>query len=503
MKHTKKMIMVPETEYHTLLSMIRGDDFLQREKAQTDAEITMTLNDPKISEDVKAKKYNWLYKKRRQLKHELENRPQRVIIDDGKTSEVAPYLQESISPTHKPKVINEEQEEPRSNIEPNTTLEASTSKTKILRNKFSTPFKGIIAKRYSNELENYVKENAEKFRIRKNGSFESNIPGTVVKHSNFTDVLEYVKGEISSPPKGFSFLFNRLSKDPLVREMIRETRGESTSEESSTDNQTGTGKRRKRVLVKVLPINSRGLVRRKKQIYTKNMGKALDTFLEKIYYSLSSPASYAGINRVYEEARRKYAKIKLKDVYDFLHKQRVYTMHRPLRKKFPRMATRPSGLHTDWQADLAIFDQLAKYNDGYKYLLVCIDVLSRKIFAVPAKSKSSEDMINAFENIFKLTKGILPHKLYTDRGLEFEARRMKEYFKKKDIDKRVVYSPDVHASMAERANRTIKERLYRYFSEQNTLRWNNVIQKIVSGINASINRTTGVTPYSVTFKNAG
>uniref|UniRef100_A0A915P5A1 Uncharacterized protein n=1 Tax=Meloidogyne floridensis TaxID=298350 RepID=A0A915P5A1_9BILA len=218
--------------------MIRGDDFLQREKAQTDAEITMTLNDPKISEDVKAKKYNWLYKKRRQLKHELENRPQRVIIDEGKTSEVAPYLQESISPTHKPKVINEEQEEPRSNIEPNNTLEASTSKTKILRNKFSTPFKGIIAKRYSNELENYVKENAEKFRIRKNGSFESNIPGTIVKHSNFTDVLEY---------------------DPLVKEMIRETRRESSTEESSTDNQTGTGKRRKRVLVKVLPINSPGL----------------------------------------------------------------------------------------------------------------------------------------------------------------------------------------------------------------------------------------------------
>nr|CAD2194806.1 unnamed protein product [Meloidogyne enterolobii] len=233
------------------------------------------------------------------------------------------------------------------------------------------------------------------------------------------------------------------------------------------------------------------------------MGKTLDTFLEKIYYSLNSPASYAGINRVYIEARRKYPKIKLKDVYDFLHRQRVYTMHRPLRKKFPRTATRPSGLHTDWQADLAIFDQLAKYNDGYKYLLVCIDVLSRKIFAVPAKSKSSEDMIEAFENIFKLSKGILPHKLYTDRGLEFEAKRMKEYFKKKDIDKRVVYSPDVHASMAERANRTIKERLYRYFSEQNTLRWNKVIQKIVSGINASINRTTGVTPNSVTFKNAG
>jgi len=232
------------------------------------------------------------------------------------------------------------------------------------------------------------------------------------------------------------------------------------------------------------------------------MGKALETLLEKIYYSLNSPASYAGINRVYEEARRKYPKIKFQDVYDFLHRQRVYTMHRPGRKKFPRLVTRPSGLHTDWQADLAIFDQLTKYNDGYKYLLVCIDVLSRKIFAVPAKSKRSEDMIEAFENIFKLSKGILPHKLYTDRGLEFEAKRMKEYFRNKDIDKRVVYSPDVHASMAERANRTIKERLYRYFSEKNTLRWVDVIKQIVSGINSSVNRVIGVTPNSVNFKNS-
>ena len=232
------------------------------------------------------------------------------------------------------------------------------------------------------------------------------------------------------------------------------------------------------------------------------MGKALDNFLSKIYYSLNSPASYAGIHRVYEETRRKYPKTKFQDVYNFLHKQRVYTMHRPSRKNFPRLVTRPSGLHTDWQADLAIFDQIAKHNDSNRYLLVCIDVLSRMIFAAPVKTKRSEDMIEAFEKIFKLSDGILPHKLYTDRGLEFEAKKMKDYFRSKDIDKRVVYSPDVHASMAERANRTIKERLYRYFSEKNTLRWVEAIQQIVSGINSSVNRVTGVKPNSVTFKNS-
>ncbi|KAL7077013.1 hypothetical protein ACQ4LE_003760 [Meloidogyne hapla] len=245
--------MVPESEYLALLGMIKGNDFLQNEKAQADTEIKKTLDDPKISEDVKAKKYNWLYKKRRQLKHELENRPQKVIIDEGKAAsapEVAPYLQESATP--KPKLI---QAQSSSNAEYPTDSEATSPKIKRKR---STPFKGIISKRYSKDLENYVKDNAEKFRINKNGTFESNVKGRLVKNSNFTEVLEYVQGDIASPPKGFSFLNNRSSKDPLVKEMIRETRGESNTEEStSEDNQSGSGKRRKRVIVRVPTINLR------------------------------------------------------------------------------------------------------------------------------------------------------------------------------------------------------------------------------------------------------
>ncbi|CAK5005976.1 unnamed protein product [Meloidogyne enterolobii] len=120
MKHTKKMVMVPESEYLTLLNMIKGGDFLQNEKAQANMEIKNTLDDPKLSEDVKAKKYNWLYKKRRQLKHELENRPQKVIIDDSKANapEVAPYLQEAATTTPKSKLI------------PNKTVPVKTNETK-------------------------------------------------------------------------------------------------------------------------------------------------------------------------------------------------------------------------------------------------------------------------------------------------------------------------------------------------------------------------------------
>ncbi|KAL3078052.1 hypothetical protein niasHT_036935 [Heterodera trifolii] len=146
-------------------------------------------------------------------------------------------------------------------------------------------------------------------------------------------------------------------------------------------------------------------------------------------------------------------------------------------------------------------DSLKQHNDGYRYMLVCIDVLSRLIYVAEAESKKSEHMIEAFEKVFKKA-GVLPNKMYSDSGLEFQAKRMNEYWRSKDIIKHVMYSPHLHAGVVERANRTIKERLYRYFSEKNTHRWIDIIDKIVKNLNNSVNRTTGMRPVDVNFRNA-
>ena len=125
----------------------------------------------------------------------------------------------------------------------------------------------------------------------------------------------------------------------------------------------------------------------------------IQKLLRQVYYGLDSPASFAGAQKVYDEAKRRDKKISMVDVMDFLNGERTYTMHRPARKRFPRLHTVPSGLHTDWQCDLAIFDALKRENDGYAYLLVCIDVLSRKIVVSPVRSKRSEHMIEAFDSV--------------------------------------------------------------------------------------------------------
>ena len=49
MKHTKKMIMVPEAEWLTMLNMIKGSEPLAREKVGTEMKMSKVLRDPKLS----------------------------------------------------------------------------------------------------------------------------------------------------------------------------------------------------------------------------------------------------------------------------------------------------------------------------------------------------------------------------------------------------------------------------------------------------------------------
>ncbi|KAL3108119.1 hypothetical protein niasHT_015934 [Heterodera trifolii] len=185
-----------------------------------------------------------------------------------------------------------------------------------------------------------------------------------------------------------------------------------------------------------------------------------------------------------------------------LTSQRTYTLHRQAKRRYRRLPTLASGLHTEWQADLAIFDRLGKQNRGYSYLLVCIDTLSRQVFVEPVKTKTSANMIIAFGRIFKRSKYI-PWKVLTDQGKEFTARAVQQFFRTKDVEHFcMLTSPQFHAGMAERANRSIKERLYRYFTERNTYKWIDVVQDIVRAINHSPNSTIGMRPADVNFKNA-
>jgi hypothetical protein len=228
----------------------------------------------------------------------------------------------------------------------------------------------------------------------------------------------------------------------------------------------------------------------------------MEKLLKKVYYDTRSPACYAGVRKVYLEAKRQNPLVTIRLVKDFLEKERTYTLFRSVRHRYKRLKTIPAGLNVDWQADLIDMSQLSEHNQGYRYILNVVDALSRMLYTAPVKSKHSVNMIEAFEKVFEKAQA-KPWRLMTDRGVEFVAKDLMDYYNKKDIIKKVAYTNDeVKCAMVERANRTLLERLYKYFSENNTLEWIKVLDKIVHAINRTVHTTTGIRPIDVTYKNA-
>jgi hypothetical protein len=149
------------------------------------------------------------------------------------------------------------------------------------------------------------------------------------------------------------------------------------------------------------------------------------------------------------------------------------------------------GPGTIWQADLGILNMLARQNSGFAYYLLCIDCFTRKIYVEALKRKTAAEVIGGFRSIFKRANA-LPWKIITDQGKEFIAGSVQEFFKRRQIQHFCNFtSPIFHAGMAERANRTLKERMYKYFTEKSTKRWINIIQALVHSINQSPNRSIG------------
>jgi transposase InsO family protein len=82
--------------------------------------------------------------------------------------------------------------------------------------------------------------------------------------------------------------------------------------------------------------------------------------------------------------------------------------------------------------DLADMQSMQKFNDGYRYLLVCIDVFSKYAWVVPLKNKTGPTLVEAFKVI--LTSGLKPEKIMTDQGTEFSNKHFRALMKEEDIE---------------------------------------------------------------------
>ena len=227
------------------------------------------------------------------------------------------------------------------------------------------------------------------------------------------------------------------------------------------------------------------------QLYTHlmvNMVEDWEKYLESIYYDPkhSSPSKLYNIIK-----REKKFTITHKQLKTWLKSQETYTLHRPARIHFKRSKVMVARKNQQWDGDLMDFRTLAKFNDGYQYVLLLIDILTRYVWTYPLKNKTGPVVLEAFKQIF--TTNLKPSVLFTDRGSEFVYSKLKKYLDLMGI-KHWFSSNETKANYAERSIKTVKAKLYRYMTKHQTHRFIDVLPQITDSYNNTFHRTIKMTP---------
>lgn len=212
-------------------------------------------------------------------------------------------------------------------------------------------------------------------------------------------------------------------------------------------------------------------------------------YLRELYYTPGKPGAFAGPEKLYQAVKLegKY-KIGRQKIKQFLNNEDAYSLYKPIRKTFPRSKVVVNTIDSMWDGDLADVSNIASHNDGYKFLLVLIDIFSRFLFIVPLKNKQNQTIIEGLKSVFQ--KGRKPHTLRTDKGSEFKNRWVKTFLHKQGIT--VIYTQnETKANYAERVIRTMKNLMYRYFMKERTYRYVNVLQDLVNSYNKRPHRSLG------------
>ncbi|KAI8480635.1 hypothetical protein Bbelb_416470 [Branchiostoma belcheri] len=157
-------------------------------------------------------------------------------------------------------------------------------------------------------------------------------------------------------------------------------------------------------------------------------------------------------------------------------------------------------MNDQFQADLVDMSSLSRHNDGYRYLLTCIDIFSKYAWVVPIKDKKGTTLVEAFQTILA-KDGRKPRCLQTDQGTEFLNRHFQTLLKKEGIEFFTTFNVETKASVVERFNRTLKTKMWKYFTAVNTNRYIDVLDDLVWGYNHSHHRSIKRAPVDVNRKN--
>lgn len=173
-------------------------------------------------------------------------------------------------------------------------------------------------------------------------------------------------------------------------------------------------------------------------------------------------------------------------------------------RRDPVRSYRPSHPNQQWQIDLASMDEdsLVRANDGYRYLVVIIDIFSKFMWIRPLKTKESAEVAQHLHTLF--LQGDIPMRLQSDQGTEFlgEVGDLCARFRVERIIN-APFSPQT-TGVVENAIKHIKNYLSRFMNQFRDAatglpnkRYIDILDRINFNLNTTKSRVTRMTPFQV------
>ena len=217
---------------------------------------------------------------------------------------------------------------------------------------------------------------------------------------------------------------------------------------------------------------------------------------EEAIRTLYEDNNYPGLTRLIKIVKLNVPTIPTEQVKQFYNKQTAkQILHQPNKKPDTSGHIVAFAAHENWQMDIFDLSRYQKANYGTRYMLVCMDVFSRKAFVEPLQTKDGAACASAFKVMLGKAK-VKPRSILSDN----ESAFMTNQFQAVLDDEKIALSQNVvgdhHAlGIIDSFARKVKTALNTYFLMHSTTNWVNVIQLIIERYNKSIHiALDGITP---------
>ena len=198
-------------------------------------------------------------------------------------------------------------------------------------------------------------------------------------------------------------------------------------------------------------------------------------------------------DNLYKKGREQNRKITRKLVQEFLSQQYSHQIHKPIgriKHYFPITSEHENQIV---QIDLMDVSEISRVNAGVHFLLVCVDVFTRKAYVIPMKNKTTSSIIEAFTEFLRRIKGKV-EKITCDFGSEFINKDFKKLCKENDIEidyvnlnNHLIDHVGNRLGIVDSFIQKLRKLMNRYFDEYDTNKYIDVLDKLVNNINNTYN----------------